>query len=112
MPTGEQFELEADLVITAIGTVPEAWLAGDRRLASSAGETIGVDELRRTARPRTLAGGDVTRGPATVVLAIADGMRAARTIDEELRMIAPDVQPSARGAGPDGPVSGARSGLS
>jgi pyruvate ferredoxin oxidoreductase beta subunit len=61
--TGELLELEADLVITALGTRPEAWIP----------QAMAEGHLH--------AGGDAVRGPATVVEAIADGLRAASAID-------------------------------
>lgn len=63
--TGECLELEADLVITALGTRPEPWVAA------------------AMSQRRVHAGGDATRGPATVVEAIADGLQAAERIDRE-----------------------------
>jgi glutamate synthase (NADPH/NADH) small chain len=83
--TGELFELEADIVITALGTVPEAWLSSSGGLATDAAARVGADEHGRTSLPMTYAGGDVTRGPATVVLALDDGLRAAEEIDRALR---------------------------
>ena len=38
-----------------------------------------------TSRPGVFVGGDLMRGPSTVVAAVADGMRAAREIDEYLK---------------------------
>jgi pyruvate ferredoxin oxidoreductase beta subunit len=68
--TGERLELEADLVITALGTRPEPWIA-------TASAERGVQ-----------AGGDLVRGPATVVEAIGDGRRAAAAIDRSADSIA------------------------
>jgi formate dehydrogenase beta subunit len=38
-----------------------------------------------TSRPAVFAGGDLVRGPSTVVAAVADGMKAAKEIDEFLK---------------------------
>ena len=38
-----------------------------------------------TSRPGVFAGGDLVRGPSTVVTAVADGMAAAKQIDEFLK---------------------------
>jgi NADPH-dependent glutamate synthase beta subunit-like oxidoreductase len=38
-----------------------------------------------TSRETVFAGGDLVRGPSTVVAAVADGMRAAREIDQFLK---------------------------
>jgi NADPH-dependent glutamate synthase beta subunit-like oxidoreductase len=40
---------------------------------------------RATSRRGVFAGGDLVRGPATVVAAVADGMKAAREIDTFLQ---------------------------
>jgi NADPH-dependent glutamate synthase beta subunit-like oxidoreductase len=37
-----------------------------------------------TSRPGVFAGGDLVRGPSTVVAAVADGMKAAKEIDRYL----------------------------
>ena len=39
-----------------------------------------------TSRPGVFAGGDLVRGPSTVVAAVADGMRTAKEIDEFLKI--------------------------
>jgi glutamate synthase (NADPH/NADH) small chain len=38
-----------------------------------------------TSRPGVFAGGDLVRGPSTVVAAVADGMKAAKEIDKYLK---------------------------
>jgi NADPH-dependent glutamate synthase beta subunit-like oxidoreductase/2,4-dienoyl-CoA reductase-like NADH-dependent reductase (Old Yellow Enzyme family) len=77
--------LEVDMVIEALGQrLPlgiEHLLPGieftDDRL-------IKVDEHCRTSRPGVYAGGDVVRGGATVVQAVADGVCAAEAIASDL----------------------------
>ncbi len=81
LPTGEMFELPADLVITAIGSQPH--LRFDQLQADAAGRLI-VDADGRTSMPAVYAGGDMVRGAATVVEAAADGKRAAAAIQREL----------------------------
>jgi formate dehydrogenase beta subunit len=80
------YNLAMDIVVEAIGQV-----------ASDGIETVlnGVDfehglirtkaETLATSRLGIFAGGDLVRGPATVVAAVADGMRAAREIDQFLK---------------------------
>ncbi|MDH7481772.1 MAG: FAD-dependent oxidoreductase [Armatimonadota bacterium] len=83
---GSESLLEVDLVLEALGQelspdiadlIPGVELTQDR--------LIKVDEHCRTSRSRVYAGGDVVNGGSTVVQAIAEGMRAARTIDQDLR---------------------------
>ncbi len=77
---GSEFMIEADTVIKAIGQKPHTELIGlfgvDTR-----GSVVDVDEDLRTGVPGVYAGGDCINGGATVVQAVSDGRRAARTID-------------------------------
>jgi glutamate synthase (NADPH/NADH) small chain len=45
---------------------------------------VAVDAEQATSRPRVFAGGDLSRGGATVILAMRDGRRAAAAIDRAL----------------------------
>jgi len=45
---------------------------------------VTVDEAQRTSRPGVFAGGDLSRGGATVILAMRDGRRAAAAIHDQL----------------------------
>lgn len=74
--------IAADMVLEAIGQqlplgiedlIPGVELT-EKRL-------IRIDSEGRTSRPGVFAGGDATNGGATVVQAIADGMRAARAMN-------------------------------
>lgn len=85
VPTGDEIELEADQVILALGSRANAWLAE----AEPALEVNGlarpiVNDERATSLEGVYAGGDLVRGAATVVEAIADGLRAAEAIDGQL----------------------------
>jgi len=83
--TGEHFDLEADLVILALGSRAEDWLgeANPTLVVDDAARPVISDD-RRTTLPAVYAGGDLVRGPATVVEALGDGMRAAAAIDAAL----------------------------
>lgn len=77
------YDLEMDIVVEAIGQAAsdgiEKALGGvefDRGLICVKPGTFA------TSRPGVFAGGDLIRGPATVVAAVADGMKAAREIDQ------------------------------
>ena len=80
------YVLEMDAVIEAIGQQAienlDALLPGVE-VADGLIKTGG--ESCRTTRENVFAGGDLTRGPSTVVAAVADGMRAAKEIDAFLR---------------------------
>ena len=46
---------------------------------------VSVDDAQRTNRAGVFAGGDLSRGGATVILAMRDGRRAAAAIHEYLQ---------------------------
>lgn len=84
---GANFVVEADTVITAIGQLPDLSIFeyGDIRPAHN-GRTLIVDPLTlQTSVPGIFAGGDVVSGPRSMVDAVADGRRAAVSIDRYLR---------------------------
>lgn len=84
------YSLDMDIVVEAIGqTAPEGIkevLPGvefDRGLIRAKSGTFA------TSRAGVFAGGDLVRGPATVVAAVADGMKAAKEIDRYLHQEQP-----------------------
>ena len=85
VPTGDEIELAADQVVLALGTRAEPWLAKSNPslTVDGLGRPIVNDE-RATSLNGVYAGGDLVRGAATVVEAIADGLRAAEAIDAQL----------------------------
>jgi len=79
------FEMEADTVIVAIGQRPDISFLEASDISLGRRGTIDVtDETGRAADGRIYAGGDVVRGPATIIKACADGKRAAEAICERL----------------------------
>jgi glutamate synthase (NADPH/NADH) small chain len=83
---GDVFELEADVVVNAIGTRANPLLtatAPDLKLNKKG--YIETDEDGATNLPGVFAGGDIVRGGATVILAMGDGKAAAAAIDAYLR---------------------------
>lgn len=84
---GSAFVIKADTVITAIGQLPDLSIFehGKTRLAHN-GRTLAVDPVTlATNVPRVFAGGDAVSGPRSMVEAVADGRRAAVSIDRLLR---------------------------
>lgn len=82
---GSEFVVDCDLVIEAIGTKANPLLTAttpDLRLNKWG--YIEVDEKGATSKPGVYAGGDITRGSATVILAMGDGKRAAAAMNEYL----------------------------
>ena len=82
---GSEFVLECDVVVVAIGTRANPLLtATTPELKVNKRGNIETDENGMTSVPGIFAGGDIVRGAATVILAMGDGKRAARSIDEYL----------------------------
>jgi glutamate synthase (NADPH/NADH) small chain len=85
VPTGETFVMEFDNAVIAIGQTPN-------RIFYRSVEGLNVDEKGRilvdenlmTSIPGVFAGGDAIRGEATVILAMGDGRRAAKSIHDYL----------------------------
>ena len=82
---GSEFDIEADALIVALGTKINHLIADT---------TPGLDTDRKgrlttqdtaTSRRGVFAGGDVVTGAATVILAMGEGRKAAKAIDEYLK---------------------------
>ena len=87
-----EFILEADLVVPAIGQLPDMECLGDHRgdFAVTRWGTFNVDAVSyMTSCPGVFAGGDATSGPATVIEAIGDARKAAAAMDDYLRGVPP-----------------------
>jgi glutamate synthase (NADPH) small chain len=87
---GSEFVLPCDVVVVAVGTRANPLLTStcpDLRLNKWG--NIVVDDQGMTSLPGVFAGGDIVRGAATVILAMGDGKRAAKAMDEYLRRAAP-----------------------
>ncbi|VAW72688.1 Glutamate synthase [NADPH] small chain [hydrothermal vent metagenome] len=85
-PDGGQETIACDVLILAVGQVPQppAWL--DRfDVQTDERGIIRVDENGRTSNTKFYAGGDNTNGPDLVVTAIAAGRQAARGILDSFR---------------------------
>ena len=77
----ETKQIETDKVILAIGQNPDlSWIQG----INTNKETISINKEMRTNIPSVFAGGEVARGPASVIEAVADGANAASAIDKHL----------------------------
>lgn len=84
--TGSEFDLEADLVLLAMGFLhpeKEMLLSGLGVRLDPRG-AVAVDESGLTSRPGVFAAGDMHTGQSLVCKAISDGRRAAAAIDRWL----------------------------
>jgi len=84
---GSEFEIEADLVLLAMGFLgPRAdGLVADLGAPLGPRGAIATDATHRTSVDRVFAAGDARRGASLVVWAIRDGRDAVRAIDRYLR---------------------------
>jgi glutamate synthase (NADPH/NADH) small chain len=83
---GSEFEIEIDTLVVAIGNRPNPLLP---RLTEgietdSKGRIVADAQTGLTSREGVYAGGDVTSGAATVILAMGAGLRAAEAMHDYL----------------------------
>jgi len=90
---GTDFELEADLVLLAMGfTGPvKSRLLVDLAVELDGRGSIATDGAHRTSVPGVFAAGDAHRGASLIVWAIREGRDAADSIDSWLRAINSDI---------------------
>jgi len=82
---GSEYIIPVQTVIEAIGQKPNPIIqATTPGLETSKRGTVVVNEDLRTSREGMFAGGDLTRGGATVILAMQDGKQAAAAIHQYL----------------------------
>ncbi|MFV1976365.1 MAG: FAD-dependent oxidoreductase [Candidatus Scalindua sp.] len=83
---GSENIISSDTVILAIGQAPDiSWLEKHPEIAVTPRGTVKVDnETLATTKPGIFAGGDAAFGPRIVVEAIADGVKAAHSINSYL----------------------------
>ncbi len=84
---GSNYVVECDQVIAAIGQYPKLdGTAPEQGIQRTKWRTIQADEWTlRTENPRVFAGGDCVLGAQTVIQAVAQGKKAAWSIDAFLR---------------------------
>ena len=82
---GKTVTVPVDLVIVAVGVSPNPLIPSSvEGLEISKKGTIVVNEAMQSSIPTIFAGGDITRGGATVILAMSDGRKAAAAMHEYL----------------------------
>ena len=82
---GSEFKRETDMVILAIGEVPDVGFLPKQVELNDDG-TVWVNPITmETSMPGVFAGGDAATGPASVIEAIRDGKRAAESIEAYLK---------------------------
>ena len=84
---GSEFELQADLVLLAMGfvhPVHEGMLESLGVKLDPRGNVEADTEEYRTSNDKVFAAGDMRRGQSLVVWAIREGRQCARAVDEYL----------------------------
>jgi len=76
-----------DEVIVSVGVSPNPLIPQSVKglEVTKWGTVVVDDETMQSAVPIIFAGGDIVRGGATVILAMGDGRRAAKAMDEWLK---------------------------
>jgi NADPH-dependent glutamate synthase beta subunit-like oxidoreductase len=83
---GSEHDVPADTVILAIGQTGDfSFLAPEDKVETRQGRIIIDPDTLMTTAPGIFTGGDAAFGPRIAIDAVADGKRAARSIDEFLR---------------------------
>ena len=86
VPLGaESYVLHAEVLIPAIGQVPDLSWQRAADIGRGRGDTLAVDEAFSTSRPGVFAAGDAVTGPATIVEAVAQGNLVAAAVDHWLK---------------------------
>ena len=82
---GTEFTVDVDMVVRAVGQKPVTdSLNVIPGVEIGKDGTVSVSELHQTGNPKYFAGGDCTNGGKEVVDAVAEGMAAARGLDQSL----------------------------
>jgi NADH-quinone oxidoreductase subunit F len=81
----DEFILEVDLLIPAIGQTTDLSWKNDERIETTRASTFAVKKAFDTTRAGVFAAGDAVSGPATVVQAVAQGNLAAVAVDHWLQ---------------------------
>jgi NADH-quinone oxidoreductase subunit F len=82
---GAEFTLDVDTLIVAIGQSVEGAMAESAIEVDRWGQIVADPITLATNIPGVYAGGDAVAGPKTVIEAVAQGLRAARAIDQQVR---------------------------
>ena len=82
---GQTITIPVDLVIVSVGVSPNPLIpSAVAELEITKKGTILVNDHMQSSIPMLFAGGDIVRGGATVILAMSDGRKAAKSMNEYL----------------------------
>lgn len=75
-------DIDVDIVVVSVGYLPNLPESlPNMKISRSGGIVVDEDSMKSSANA-IYAGGDIVRGPATVILAMGDGRRAAKAMTE------------------------------
>jgi glutamate synthase (NADPH/NADH) small chain len=80
---GAYVDLECRQVVLALGNRSSGWWRQWGLEGGEKGPRVDAETME-TSRPGVFAGGDLVRGGATVVQAVADGRKAARAMAQRV----------------------------
>ena len=103
---GSAFDIEADMVVFAIGTNANPILGQTSALALNKRGYIAADDSLATSIPGVYAGGDIVTGAATVIEAMGAGRRAARAMKAYLGLRVTETVYEPEAADPAGRLFG------
>jgi glutamate synthase (NADPH/NADH) small chain len=94
---GSEFVVDCDVVVEALGAGANPLLTSTTPdIKLNRWGYIEIDENGMTTKLGVFAGGDITRGAATVILAMGDGKDCAKSIDKYLKTkVAPTLKTTA-----------------
>lgn len=85
-------EIEVDLVVESVGYLPNPPGIIDGMATNRKGEILVDEESMKSTASAIYAGGDIVRGPATVILAMGDGRRAAASMAAAFEKAMSDIK--------------------
>ncbi|MCM1522396.1 MAG: FAD-dependent oxidoreductase [Muribaculaceae bacterium] len=80
-------EIPVDIVVVCVGYLPNPPELTDELDISKKGEIVVDEKSGKSSKPSIYAGGDIVRGAATVILAMGDGRRAAKSMSDAFARI-------------------------
>lgn len=85
-------EIEVDLVVESVGYLPNPPRSLDGVDMKGQGEIIVDEASMKSSASAIYAGGDIVRGPATVILAMGDGRKAAASMASAFEKAMGDIR--------------------
>lgn len=77
---GDIIDVPVDIVVVSVGYLPNPPATIPGMIVKSSGQIEVDSETLKSSATAVYAGGDIVRGPATVILAMGDGRRAAASM--------------------------------